>query len=110
MSQDFGDIVVDDLPDELPPKRGISHCIDFIPGASLPNKSAYRMSPKDNEEIRKQVQELLDKGLIRESMSPCAVPTVLAQRREANGGCVQIQGPLIKLLFGTGFHYPEWMI
>eukprot|EP00253_Pinus_taeda_P001950 PITA_01950 len=53
--QDFGDIVVDDLPDELPPRRGISHCIDFIPVASLPNKAAYRMSPKDHEEIRKQV-------------------------------------------------------
>eukprot|EP00253_Pinus_taeda_P025527 PITA_25527 len=79
--QDFGDIVVDDLPDELPPRRGISHCIDFIPGASLPNKSAYHMSPKDHEEIRKQVQELLDKGLIRESMSPCAVPTVLAPKK-----------------------------
>ena len=53
MLQDFGDIIVDDLPDELPPKRSISHCIDFIPGASLPNKEAYRMSPKDNKEIRK---------------------------------------------------------
>eukprot|EP00253_Pinus_taeda_P010700 PITA_10700 len=79
--QDFGDIVVDDLPDELPPRRGISHCIDFIQGASLPNKAAYRMSPKDHEEIRKQVQELLDKGLIRESMSPCVVPTVLAPKK-----------------------------
>eukprot|EP00253_Pinus_taeda_P016642 PITA_16642 len=79
--QYFGDIVVDDLPDELPPRRGISHCIDFIPVASLPNKAAYRMSPKDHEEIRKQVQELLDKGLIRESMSPCAVPTVLAPKK-----------------------------
>eukprot|EP00253_Pinus_taeda_P029901 PITA_29901 len=79
--QDFGDIVVDDLPDELPPRRGISHCIDFIPGASLPNKAAYRISPKDREESRKQVQELLDKGLIRESMSPCPVPTVLAPKK-----------------------------
>eukprot|EP00253_Pinus_taeda_P022951 PITA_22951 len=79
--QEFGDIVVDDLPDELPPRRDISHCIDFIPGASLPNKAAYRMSPKDHEEIRKQVQELLDKGLIRESMSPCVVPTVLAPKK-----------------------------
>eukprot|EP00253_Pinus_taeda_P004138 PITA_04138 len=79
--QDFRDIVVDDLPDELPPRRGISHCIDFIPGASLPNKAAYRMSPKDHEEIRKQVQELLDKGLIPESMSPCAVPTILAPKK-----------------------------
>eukprot|EP00253_Pinus_taeda_P035603 PITA_35603 len=81
MLQEFGDIVVDDLPDELPPRRGISHCIEFIPGASLPNKAAYRMSPKDHEEIRKQVQELLDKGLIRESISPCAVPTVLAPKK-----------------------------
>jgi len=53
MLQEFSDIVVDDLPDKLPPKRGISHHIDFIPRASLPNKAAYQMSPKDNEEIRK---------------------------------------------------------
>lgn len=55
MLQEFSDIVVDDLMDKLPPKRSISHHIDFILGASLPNKEAYRMIPKDNEEIRKQV-------------------------------------------------------
>jgi len=65
MLQEFTDIVVDDLLDKLAPKRSISHHIDFIPGAILSNKVAYRMSPKDNEEIRKQVQELLEKGLIR---------------------------------------------
>ena len=81
MLQEFTDIVVDYLRDKLPPERSISHHIDFILGASLPNKVAYRMSPKENEEIRKQVQELLDKGLIRESLSPCAVPTVLAPKK-----------------------------
>ena len=81
MLEEFQDIVVDELPDKLPPKRSISHHIDFIPGASFPNKAAYRMSPKDNEEVRKQVQELLDKGLIREILSPYAVPTILAPKK-----------------------------
>eukprot|EP00253_Pinus_taeda_P027019 PITA_27019 len=79
--EEFQDIAADELPDKLPPKRSISHHIDFIPGESFSNKAAYIMSPKDNEEVRKQVQELLDKGLIRESLSPCAVPTVLAPKK-----------------------------
>eukprot|EP00253_Pinus_taeda_P036392 PITA_36392 len=79
--EEFKDIVVDDLPDKLPPRMSISHHINFIPGASLPNKATYIMSLKDNEEIRKQVQELLDKGLIREILSPCAVPIVVAPKK-----------------------------
>ena len=61
---EFSDIVVDDLPNELQPKRDISHHIDFIPGASLPNKATYRLTPQENEEVRRQVQGLFDKGLI----------------------------------------------
>ena len=43
--EEYVDIVVDDLPNELPPIRSISHHIDLIPGASLPNKAAYKMTP-----------------------------------------------------------------
>ena len=40
------DIIVDDqLPSDLPPLRSISHHIDLIPCASLPNKAAYRLTP-----------------------------------------------------------------
>ena len=46
MLDEFGDIVVDDLPDEFPPKRDVNHHIDFIPGASLPNKEAYRLTSR----------------------------------------------------------------
>jgi len=67
------------------------------------------MSPKDNEEIRKQVQELLDKGLITESLSPCAVPPFSLPRREESGGCAQTRGPSTKSPSGIGFHCHGWM-
>ena len=46
------DEYVDIIVDELPPVRSISHHIDLIPGASLPNKAAYRLTPLENEEIK----------------------------------------------------------
>jgi len=77
----YMDIIVDEFPNELPPIRSISHHINLIPGASLPNKAAYRLTPQENAEVARQVQELMDKGLIRESLSPCAVPTVLSPKK-----------------------------
>ena len=59
MLGEYRDIVVDELPNELPPRRNISHQIDFIPGASLPNKETYRLTPQENKELRKQVQGLV---------------------------------------------------
>jgi hypothetical protein len=63
--EEFVDIVVDELPCLLPPIRSIIHHIDLIPGASLPNKETYRLTPQENEEVKRQVQDLMDKGLIR---------------------------------------------
>jgi hypothetical protein len=80
--EEFVDIVVDELPRSLPSMMSVSHHIDLIPGASLPNKAAYRFTPQKNEEVKRQVQELLDKGLVRESLSPCAVPTVLSPKKD----------------------------
>jgi hypothetical protein len=79
---EFVDIVVDELPCSLPPIRSISHHIDLIPGAILPNKATYRLMPQENEEVKRQVRDLMDKGLIRESLSPCVVPTVLSPKKD----------------------------
>jgi hypothetical protein len=73
---------VDELTHSFPPIRIISHHIDLIPGASLPNKAAYRLTPRENEEVKNQVQELLDKGLISESLNPCAVPIVSSPNKD----------------------------
>jgi hypothetical protein len=57
MLDEFVDIIVDELPNTLPPVRNIIHHIELIPGASFPNKVAYKMTPQENEDIRRKVQE-----------------------------------------------------
>ena len=74
-------IIVDDIPDGLSRVRSISHCMDLIPGASFPNKAPYRLSPSKNEELNRQVQELLQKSLIRESLIPYVVPIKIASKK-----------------------------
>ncbi|XP_042386562.1 uncharacterized protein LOC121978260 [Zingiber officinale] len=50
--QDFKDVFSEDMPPGLPPKRGIEYQIDFIPGASIPNRLAYRSSPEKTKELQ----------------------------------------------------------
>ena len=57
--QDFEDLFSEEMPSSLPPLRGIEYKIDFIPGAPIPNRPAYRTNPKEAEEIQRQVSELV---------------------------------------------------
>ncbi|KAK1680995.1 hypothetical protein QYE76_041843 [Lolium multiflorum] len=77
--KEFQDVFPDELPHGLPPLRGIEHRIDLIPGAPLPNRAAYT-HPEDTKEIQRQIQDLLAKGYVRESLSPCAVPVILVPK------------------------------
>ncbi|XP_027158335.1 uncharacterized protein LOC113759955 [Coffea eugenioides] len=80
--QEFEDVFPDEIPSGLPPLRGIEHQIDFIPRTFLPNRPAYKMGPEETKEIQRQVDELLERGWARESMSPCAVSVILVPKKE----------------------------
>ena len=56
----------------------------MIPGASLPNRAAYRANPKETKEIQRQVQDLLDRWYVHESLSPCAVPVILVPKKDGS--------------------------
>jgi hypothetical protein len=43
--QEYSDVFPSEIPEGLPPIRGIEHQIDLIPGASLPNSAPYRTNP-----------------------------------------------------------------
>jgi hypothetical protein len=80
--QEYVYVFPTEIPPGLPPNRGIEHQIDLIPGARLPNRAAYRTNPEETKEIQRQVQDLLDRGHIRESFSPYVVPVILVPKKD----------------------------
>jgi hypothetical protein len=82
--QEYEDVFPQDVPPGLPPVIGIEHQIDLIPGASLPNRALYRTNPEETKEIQQQIQELLDKGYIRESLSTGVVPIILVSKNDGS--------------------------
>jgi hypothetical protein len=83
--EDYEDVFPKETPAGLPPFRGIKHQIDLIPGAAFPNRPPYRTNPEETKKMKRQVQELLDKGFVHESLSPCVVPVILVPKRDGVG-------------------------
>ena len=69
----YPDVFPSELPG-IPPIRGASFEIKLIPGTMSIHKSPYQMAPKEQLELKKQLDDLLAKGFIRPSKSPWAFP------------------------------------
>jgi hypothetical protein len=66
---EYADVFPDELPG-MPPDRDIEFAIELQMGTTPISKRPYRMPPAELAELKKQLQELLDKGFIHPSTSP----------------------------------------
>jgi hypothetical protein len=76
---------LDVFPDELlgmPPDIDIEFAIELQPRTAPISKRPYRMPPAELVELKRQLQELLDKGLIRPSTSPWGCPALFVKKKD----------------------------
>ncbi|GBG72315.1 hypothetical protein CBR_g11894 [Chara braunii] len=73
--------------------RPIQHHIEIEPGSRTPKGAVYRMSPRELEELRKQLDELLEKVWIRPSSSPFGAHVLFVTKKEGElRMCIDYRG------------------
>jgi hypothetical protein len=73
------------FPDELPglpPDRDVDFGIELIPGTALILRRPYRMPSVELAELKKQLEELLNKGFIRPSKSEWGCPALFVKKKK----------------------------
>jgi len=81
--QEFPEVFQDDIID-LPPEREVEFAIDLVLGTSHISIAPYRMSASELGELKKQLEELLEKQFIRPSVSPWGTPVLLVKKKDGS--------------------------
>nr|GFA64504.1 putative reverse transcriptase domain-containing protein [Tanacetum cinerariifolium] len=80
---EFPDVFPDELPG-IPPVREVEFNIKLIPGSKPISKAPYRMAPIELKELKDQLQELLERGFIRPSVSPWGAPVLFVKKKDGS--------------------------
>ena len=80
---DFPDVFPEELPG-LPLIREIEFKIDLVPGTSPISVPPYWLAPAELDGLRKQINELLEKGFIRDSSSPWGAPALFVPKKDGS--------------------------
>ena len=79
--KDFPDVFPKELPG-IPPKREVDLSIEILPGTAPTSRAPSRMAPAELKELKIQIQELLDKGFIRPSVSPWCALVLFVKKKD----------------------------
>ena len=75
------DVFPDELPG-LPPQRDVDFTMELHPGTSTISMTLHRMALVELQELKVQLQELLDRGFIRPSTSPLGTPVLFTKKKD----------------------------
>ncbi|CAI7877263.1 unnamed protein product [Closterium sp. NIES-54] len=75
-------IFPDDLPEGLPPQRAHDHQIELEPGAQPTVQRQFRLTQPELNELRKQLDYLLENKIIRPSSSPFVAPILFTPKKD----------------------------
>ena len=81
MVYEFLDVFPEDLP-RLPPDTDVEFFIELEPSTAPISRHPYRMAPKELAEIKKQLEELLEKGFIRPSSLPWGCLAIFVKKKD----------------------------
>ena len=84
LCKEYNDVFPSDLPHVLPPIRHVDHKIELQPNTTPIAKQAYRMSPKDLDELKKQLDDLIRHGFIQPSKSPYGAPVLFVKKKDGS--------------------------
>jgi hypothetical protein len=68
----------------MPPDRDIEFSIELLLETTPISKRDYQMDAKDLIELKKQIEELLEKGFIRPSSSPWGAPVLFVNKKDGS--------------------------
>nr|GEW74504.1 hypothetical protein [Tanacetum cinerariifolium] len=80
---DFSDLFLEELPG-IPPERKVEFGIESVLGTQPISKAPYHISPIELKELKGQLQELLDLGFIRPSVSLWGAPVLLFKKKDGS--------------------------
>ena len=73
-----------DYAPPYPLERTVEHTIELKPGTSPPSRPAYRVSPPEAEEMKKQVLDLMERGCVQPSASPFGAPVLFVKKPDGS--------------------------